>query len=157
MTPKQQTQAIEKQAQAIREIREEMVSELNELEGMNVNMTAISIDPMVEVLKNLNVVGKCMARKFVMYYVQWSEDDAAYAERIGFHDWLNKYDLVGSEDHQVAFIGFYNCAPPSADKVICRYSIMDFDDGSIAINREHERGDGYGWMVADVGRERVLA
>lgn len=36
MNTKHQTQAIEKQAQAIREIREEMVSELNELEGMNV-------------------------------------------------------------------------------------------------------------------------
>lgn len=36
MNTKQETQAIEKQAQAIREIREEMVSELNELEGMNV-------------------------------------------------------------------------------------------------------------------------
>lgn len=40
MTPKHQTQAIEKQAAAIREIREEMVSELNELEGMNVEKTA---------------------------------------------------------------------------------------------------------------------
>src|SRR5688500_13106015 len=167
MNTKQEIQQLNRDTQYIRGEREELV---NELEGKNMYhnqaQEVSTVEPqsvMEAVLKRLNVKRKCMARKFVMYHLQWSENcDWAHENNVGFIDWLHHFDLIGDGERRVLFLNFSDCRPTTDgefDEVICRYQVMDFEDGSIAIRRSHEyeRGDRGHWQVADVGHERGYA
>jgi hypothetical protein len=91
---------------------------------------------------------KSMAEMFVSFYNEWDNSDLTVPS---FFDFLKNTNRIGLDDDQICFLQFWSTRPvlENRDKfadVICDYAVMDFEDGSIAIRRNHDRESN--WLVA---------
>lgn len=82
-----------------------------------------------------------MSSRFVEAYARWQDNP----DSPSFFDWAKEQSLLGDGDGQ--FLCFTNWSlRPDPEKSILDYALIDFEDGSLAIRRNHVRDSA--WLVA---------
>lgn len=86
-----------------------------------------------------------MAERFVELYQEWVDLDLDPNVRdLSFDGWLSAKGLIGED---LNFLQMWSLRP-DPEKYIMDYAVIDFDDGSIAVRRNHDGlAPGEGWMI----------
>lgn len=82
-----------------------------------------------------------MADNFVAAYSNWADmpidDKLPPLPASNFFDWARDQDLIGDDAGKFLCTVNWQVMPNHEESILC-YSIIDFEDGSLAIRRDHE-------------------
>ncbi len=76
-----------------------------------------------------------------LFLAAWAEWDEEPRREIGFSDWCRARDLAGCGDGQFAYTANWHLRP-DPQRLILDYAVMDFEDGSMAVRRNHTHHEG---------------
>ena len=98
----------------------------------------MSSNPYLQFIKD----SPSMADTFVAAYKAWADSHS----QAGFFDWSGSFGLIGDGPNQFLCLCNWDIRP-CPDKSILNYAVIDFEDGSIAVRRNHQPDAN--WLTAN--------